>query len=236
MKKLNLKIVAIFVGLLLSLTSCFEIREELTLKTKESGSYKFALDMGQVIQMAKAFQQASDSAKDENSELDQNLDDIFEESDGKFAGIQNVPGISNFKDLTDGEKGVLAVSFDFANIEALNGAIKEMSKDSVGLKKVDMFTLKKGQLTRHPSPLFMVDGMISSILDDEDSETAGQLQMMKGLFSSGSYELNVTVPKKVKKFTNEAGNIQNTREFVMDIPLDKLFEHPEYLDYTLYYK
>lgn len=225
--------------LLFSLTGCFEISEEITLKKNGSGTYAFTLDMSQIVSMAKAFEEAAKDSTDTEEEKNTKGKDeeLFADSEEGLAELEAVAGITNVTQKADSEEGILSFSFDFRDIDALNAAFKAMSKNSEEGKalKTDVFAYKKGKLVRKPAENFMVDNIVSSAAEGAGGDDS-QSEMVKSMFKSGKYTLRIKVPRKVRKFDNEVGNIINENEVLMEVSLDQLMEHSEYIDYTLKYK
>lgn len=217
------------------LTSCFDISEEITLNKNDSGTYRFKLDMSQLIAMGEALKEATDSTEEKAPDQ---ADKLFEDSDGMLDGLKGVRGISGVTNLSDEDKGILEYQFDFKDVDALNQAFRAMSKKSKTPLEQDVFEHKRGKLTRLPAEGFIVDSILGNAQEqaegeEEDEATA---QMVMQMFSSGNYTLKIRVPRKVKAFDNERGEIRNKNEVYMQVALNEMMQHSEYLNYTLNYK
>ncbi|MGF1532330.1 MAG: hypothetical protein ACFCUI_01400 [Bernardetiaceae bacterium] len=212
------------------LTACFEIKEEIKLRKDGSGNYAFTLDMSQLVTMAEAFR--------EESEEDSPSNKLLEGTAGSFAKLEGIRGISNVQETTDEEAGVLSVSFDFRDMDALNEAFRKMSADSTGRAIADVMVAKKGTLTRRPTEGFMIDQMISGAAEGigEAGEDEATMQVIQGMFAMGNYSLRIEAPQKLMKFDHPKGSIEAGKAAMVKVSLDEMFAHPEYLTYTIHYK
>jgi len=130
MKKL-LSLVLILTTLLLS--SCFSVVEHIKINADGSGSVTTTINMGEMMGMLSMFM--PDSLKESFSELDEMMS-------GDMNAYQGMKGISNAKTYSD-EEYVYNISYDFADVEALNNVMALGSNDNTGLGKANTKFKKK---------------------------------------------------------------------------------------------
>ncbi|PSJ74137.1 hypothetical protein C7N43_25425 [Sphingobacteriales bacterium UPWRP_1] len=175
-------IVTLCLCFILVLSGCFNVTEEITLRKNGSGTSRVTVDMSSMMGMLSAF--IPDSLK-ESMDLDQ----LMSTDMGKFT---TVSGISNVRSERLGEYAY-AISYDFANMEALNKAQALNNETDTGFGKMaTRFTSKKGKLCRETNY--------------SSSEAAGEeehsLQDNKELFAmmgEPKYTVIYHLPSKIKK-------------------------------------
>jgi len=127
--------------LLIAFTGCITIEENYTFKKDGSGTMEYVVDMSQIGEMMKAFENMGDgkdkSKKDGLGELD--LKD-------EVAELKKVPGIKKVK-VNGKDKFVQKVSFRFADLNALNAALNVLMRDSTGVQHT-FFTWEGNTLVR----------------------------------------------------------------------------------------
>ncbi|MEM6297765.1 MAG: hypothetical protein AAF740_03650 [Bacteroidota bacterium] len=230
----KLRLIGISLTLMFSLSSCFDIKEEITINKNGSGTYAFELDMSEMITMLESMKNMTDSTATEEEEDDDLLKKMSDGTNEKLQALESINGISNVKDSSEPEKGIARYQFNFKDIESLNAAYQAMSKDSSDARTGIIFEGKKGKLVRNNVDGDMVYTMLSGFAKNQGGEGA-DMEAAAGMFSTGSYELRVTVPKSVKKFDNEEGEAFDD-QVRMSVSLDQMMLHNEYLDYSLEYK
>lgn len=171
--------------LTISFSSCFNFTEEITLKKNGSGSFKRTIDMSEMMSMLATFM--PDSLK-ETMDLGKNLD--VNEMKSKFIGMNGISNVQSFSD----KAGIVEVSFDFKNIDALNKAIATGGgSDMAALGETsDKYTFKKHCISR------------KSTLSGEGSSELGGFNIeenkeMLEMFNPPTYKLVYHLPANAKR-------------------------------------
>ena len=111
--------------LLIAFTGCITIEENYTFKKNGSGTMEYVVDMSQIGEMLKAFEDMGDGKGKEDKDAGLNQLDMKEQ----VSALKNVPGIKKVK-LNNKDKYVQRVSFAFADLNALNAALNVLMEDS----------------------------------------------------------------------------------------------------------
>ena len=138
MKKLRFIPAAIML-FALSLQSCFEIREILTINKDGSGSFSMIIDLSQVKSMLEGL------GGGEEGETASPFADMQEQFESTRASLEQIEGISNISFTSEMEGYVVRSSFDFASMEALNrgmGVVYEQDGESEGMTEYYKLTKK----------------------------------------------------------------------------------------------
>jgi hypothetical protein len=131
-----------FAFLLIGLSSCLEITEQVHMRANGSGQFTFTVDMQEakpLLEMARNF---SSEANPEaiKSDLSTGMDEAH-------TRLQKIKGITQ-PTLIKSEDGLLSgLTFEFANVESLNKAINAL-QNSKGEKQEDYFAWNGKQLHR----------------------------------------------------------------------------------------
>lgn len=107
-----------------SLTSCFEIREEVTVKPDGSGMITMTLDLSESKYNLATFMKAGEVQGEKipsQAEIEQQLNEVRQ-------ALQNLPGLSNIQQKRDFENFIFSFSGDFSHIKYLNEAINTFVK------------------------------------------------------------------------------------------------------------
>lgn len=137
---LRSRIVALFT-LLVLFTGCITIEENYTFKKDGSGTMEYVVDMSQIGEMMKAFEDMGDGGKKSDEEMGQL--DLKDE----VAALKGVPGIKKVK-VKAKDKFVQKLSFAFADVNALNAALNVLMEDTTGTNYT-FFTWEGNTLVRH---------------------------------------------------------------------------------------
>jgi hypothetical protein len=185
------------VTLTTTLSSCFEITEEVTVNKDGSGTYTSIMDatkLSEQMQMLAAF----DTTGEMVTKLKYSLDSTFTETYKKYATVK---GIS--KVVADTSKPyIYKVTMAFKDVDALNQAVNMDKKDD-GIK--NLYTWKKGQLTRKDFALN---------LDDMKMEDESQKEMAKSMLEGMKYTIIMTLPGNVKSCSNKEAKISDDKKKV----------------------
>ncbi len=169
----------------ISFSSC-SITEEVTFNKDYSGTYSLKLDMGQFITSMQAF--GNDTiAKSMNSNLS--------ELDQSASEFNEIEGISNAEVISDQQKYIYGIKFDFSDIEALN---RSKTKESGGISQLvggesepseeHVYFKRKGKKITYELPKSQSD----------DSEIPMEL------LSSSKYKIIFRAAGEIKKANNDA--------------------------------
>lgn len=225
----SLAIVAI---LAFSLTSCFDLKEEVTINSDGSGSFIQTIDMGNNPMMQMALNMQSDSAKNEDKGMNK-MDSTMQEAKAK---LSQVKGISNVKTASSTEGLKYTIMYDFADIDALNRAVNAGKEDKGGDVKMmqKTYSFKKGEFTKSNNfSMGSNDIDLSEIFGGEkgdeektDEEKQQIKQMMQMFFGSANYTYIVHVPTKVKSYSNKSNTSvsEDGKTLTMSIPFLELID------------
>ncbi|WP_338791220.1 hypothetical protein V9L05_01720 [Bernardetia sp. Wsw4-3y2] len=232
----SLAIVAI---LAISLTSCFDLKEEVTINKDGSGSFIQTIDLGNNPMIQMALNMQSDSAKSANKEMNK-MDSTLEETKAK---LSKVKGISNIKTAASTEGMKFTVMYDFEDVDALNRAINASKEEKEGEVKImqKQYSFKKGEFTRANSFSMGDNGMdMSEIMggkkDDDKEQTeeekAQMKQMMQMFFGGANYTYIVHVPNQVKSYSNKSNTTvsEDKKTLTMTIPFLDLMQEDKKVD------
>ncbi len=110
-------------ALLVLFTGCITIEENYTFKKDGSGTMEYVVDMSQIGEMMKAFEDMDKSGGKKDEQMGSL--DLKDEMDA----LKAIPGIKKVK-VNDKEKFVQKLSFRFADVTALNAALNVLMEDS----------------------------------------------------------------------------------------------------------
>lgn len=192
MRKLLFSIAIIFISL--SLTSCIDLVEEVTINKDLSGKYEMYLETsgfgGMMSQMGGI------------PEVPQ-----IQELDEKLRLLKAQPGISNIKKDLNAKQLKFNISFNFADEKALNNALYALAeiKPNMFLKK--FLKIKKSKVVRpNLSPYLerlLEEQNISEQLPSED------------MLNYVNYKFIVNTPKEVKSASGERAMVQSNKTTVI---------------------
>lgn len=164
-------------------SSCYEVREELTLKADGSGSYGFYIDMSQNASMLDGMKALSESVpdslkgeKDKGKNVVQAGNNLKMDEQAKL--IEEVEGITNAKDDSDDKAYIYGMRFDFKDLKSLNNAMEALSREKEDLKtKVfengfQIYEMKGRNLVRNWSDKFFVSKTLMTGMKDVMQEDA----------------------------------------------------------------
>ena len=213
----------IFASLLLLLTSCFEVREEIDLKKDGSGTYQIVLDMSKSKNMiAVAMKMA------ENDEKMQASGNPFSDVDSVFVkgaqSLNGMEGINNAKGSYDKQNYIFTTKFDFKNIDALNDALNEMNKRKNPELESFPVTFKfEKNIFERTSNFYMKDLTNFSEQTGGDEQKIAQVQ---AVLKTATYISVIRTPEgKIKKFSNEKAVLsEDKKELRLSANLSEITE------------
>lgn len=127
-------------ALLAVFTGCITIEENYTFKKDGSGTMEYVVDMSQIGEMMKAFEDMDKSGGKKDEEM--GTLDLKDEMDA----LKAIPGIKKVK-VNDKEKFVQKLTFAFADVNALNSALNVLMQDSTS-SNYTFFTWEGNTLVR----------------------------------------------------------------------------------------
>ncbi len=222
----------------LFLTSCFDLKEEVTINKDGSGSFIQTIDLGNNPMMQMALNMESDSSQNEEKRMNK-MDSTLAQTKEK---LSKVKGISNIKTASSTEGLKYTVMYDFANVDALNAALnaaKEKKEGEVQLMQ-KQYSFKKGEFTRINAFSMGNDKMdLSTIMggkEDGKEQTEGEKEQMKQMmtmfFNGANYTYIVHVPNQVKSYSNKENTTisEDKKTLTMTIPFLDLMEEEKKID------
>ena len=187
----------LLVATVLTMASCFEITEEVTVNKDGSGNYISTIDatkLSEQMQMLAAF----DTTGEMVPKLKYSLDSTFSETFKKYASIKGVSKV-----VIDSSKPyVYKVSLDYKDVSVLNEVV---NLDKKGEDRQNLYSWKKGQLSRKDFALN---------LDDMKMEDESQKEMAKSMLEGMKYTIIMNLPGKVKNSNNKEAIISSDKKTV----------------------
>lgn len=205
MKKI---IITLFTGLVLGLAGCFDIKDEIFLEEKGSGTFQSTIDMSgmkDMIGMIKTMM--PDSLKDKNLGSESEDMGISDSIMSMWKDLEKIKGISDIKREKKGDM-LFMISFRFSDIKALNAAMGSRSKNDTlvnAAPRGDFFTFSKGNFTCNDTSMAgLGDAMkgLNGSGNDSDS-SAMNLAMLKAFMGDMKYTHVYHLPGKVESFSNK---------------------------------
>lgn len=197
--------------LLLTLVSvgCLHITEEATFRNNGSGSYKMTLDMGEMKNMMDMFKNMKpDSAGNDMGMPDLGggnpMGSLSGELTGMSKNLKGLQGLTNVVEINDTVNFKFGYSFDFADVNALNRALKMVNKDKFENNAEEVFKFSGKSFERLGSGDLgqAIKGAMGEGEEGGD-EMAQGMEMAKMFFADMSYTQIYHFPdRKVKKSTN----------------------------------
>jgi hypothetical protein len=185
-----------FVLILLSLSSCFELREEIDIKPNGTGTYTMIVDMSKSKTLLDMFMKMNENGdKVSMAEIDSTF---LKGSDD----LNKIEGITNAQTINDKTNYVFGIKFDFKDVDALNDALNETNKrkypELENFPPIYKFEKKSLERTNY----FYMKGLT------DISEQAGgdpqKIEQMKTLLKTATFSYIIRSPEgKIKKYSND---------------------------------
>ena len=206
------KLIYTFVTTLaLALAGCFDIKDEIFLEEKGNGSFQTTMDMSGMKDMMNMLKTMMPDSLKENKEMDDmmNLEDSLMTI---WKDLDKIPGISQVKREKKADM-VVAISFRFADIKALNAAMASRDKKDSGVvkPKEDMFSFAKGEFTCNNGSMAGLNDAMKGLNDagnGSDSAAAG-MAMLKAFMGDMKYTHIYHFPRKVQSVSNKNAKISD---------------------------
>lgn len=163
--------------LFIAFTGCITIEENYTFKKDGSGTMEYVVDMSELGEMMKAFENMGDK---KDGKADDSMDGL--DLKDELAALKAVPGIKKVK-VNDKDKFVQKLTFAFADVTALNAALNLLLEDSTGGAHT-FFTWEGNTLVRTNNDHAKQIGMGMGKEDPADTTDMSQmLEAMKYKYS-----------------------------------------------------
>lgn len=221
----------LFFALLVQLTACFELREEIELQPNGSGKYYLLLDMSQSKSTIDLAMNMQKSKGDDNlKQLNFAIDSTFSKSVRRFNGMK---GITNAKDSVNKTDYIFGISFNFSDIASLNNAIIQLNEDRNG-SYTTIFDLAKNTFSR--SNQFYL-AYINENLQQNFTTNPEKVAQYKNLLQTAQYTYIVKVQGKIKKFSNDKAELDYTKKALrLSVPLTQALEGKAVLENEIKFK
>ena len=211
----NLLLVFLAFGAL-SLSSCLHIIEDVTFHKNGSGTYKMTLDMSEIkgmMEMMKGMGGDSTAAAAgmAGGLPDNSMSQMGEQLSSVAATIKGVQGISNVSEVNDTAAFKFGYAFDFADVNALNRALKIINKDKFESKTDEIYKFDGKNFERTADG--DIGAQMKKSLADNSGEEAENMDMMKTFFADMSYkQVYHFTDQKIKKNNNELGVLSDEEQ------------------------
>ncbi len=194
----------------MTLTGCLHIIEEVTFKDKGNGTYAMTLDMSEVKGMMEMLKTMSpDSTGTESGdEQDNSMAQMGQELSGVASTLKGIEGITNVVELNDTSSFKFGYSFDFADVAALNRALKIVNKDKYDSKVDEVFKFTGKNFERLPAGDMGAE--IKKAMAEGQEGGDESMDMMKTMFADMSYKQIYHFPdREIKKTSNELAELSD---------------------------
>jgi hypothetical protein len=173
-------IFALLLGVI-SLSSCINIFEDLTIKKDGSGHYRMKIDMAKVKEMMAMIKAMTPDTAAVGGEADQ-MGQIGTAFVAMADLVKNMRGISNVSAINDTADYFFGYEFDFVDVDALNRAVKKIASESAGdagkSTPDEIFKYKKGKFERINFGGGMMDEIQKSLGGGGDGSEMDQAKVM----------------------------------------------------------
>ncbi len=215
-------------GLSVVMTSCFNVYETFWFNPNGSGSMEMQMDVSQMVDLMGGFAEGIDSAGGSD------MNDMFTDM-GNFDALIALQsqGISNVVSLNDSNTKIIGYRFDFANVDALNRALRVVKNDIDGTSgpegdaaakdwvffEYDGKTMKRTLPSREPAP-------------KETGEDEMGADMAKNMFKDAEYVVTYFFNEKsIRQCKSPGAEISDDKVSVkMNVDLAKMVESGEGLN------
>lgn len=199
----------LFACLLIGLSSCLEITEQVHLRDNGSGRFTFTVDMSEAKPLLEMAERFSDNTnpKEVKSDLKTGMEDAH-------ARLQSVKGI-HYPALIKSENGLLSgITFEFDNVEALNQAMNVLQKNDKQAQE-QYFGWNGKQLHR-----FNTLKIENQIKDEAPNDLAGidltiNGKSMKDMMKSMVYRTEYTFDKPIQGISNSNAALSSDKKKVI---------------------
>jgi hypothetical protein len=195
------KFLLLTLGTLL-LSGCFEVIEEVTYKSTESGTYLMTVNCSKSRTRLNALMKL-DTFMGVNIPSTYEVSDYFRKA---HAAVSKVPGISKSDYTTDYQNYIFTFTFTFDKTETMNKAINAAAQSVTqksALPYYNVFAFKQNTFQRHKTP--------NDSLAKIAKVRKGQLQLISGARATSIYRFT----QPVAKTSNSKAILSKDRKAVM---------------------
>lgn len=207
MKKFLIIICSLIV---LALSGCFDIREEIYLEKNGSGTYSTTIDMSKLKDMLNMIKMMMpDSLKDSTANFDK-LNEL-DSMQNMWQGLESLKGITEVKREKKGDM-VFNVRFRFADINALNLAMTKRNRnDTQQIIKGDFYSFKPGEFSCNDTSMGGLGQLTQGMNPGGESNDslAASLDMMKAFLGDMKYTTIYHFPGKITAYTNKEAKLSD---------------------------
>lgn len=164
---------------LITLQSCIELTEEVTVNKDRSGSLAFSLKIKNSGSLMGLINQFADVSY---------TDDFDDEVNEVVNQLKQQPGISNVKFSKENTGNMLNLSFDFADDKSLNKALYALAGEKKTFFKPSVYKVKSHKFSRRNLTEWAKD-----LIDEEQEKIPDEL-----IFSFINVKTKVNTPEPVK--------------------------------------
>ncbi|MBX2972165.1 MAG: hypothetical protein KF797_03595 [Flavobacteriales bacterium] len=184
--------------LLIAFTGCITIEENYTFKKDGSGTMEYVVDMSQIGEMMKAFENMGDGKGKGKKSGGMDQLDLKDE----VSALKRIPGIKKVK-VNDKNEFVQKVSFAFADVNALNAALNVLLKDTTGVQHT-FFAWEGNTLVRRSN------GHARDIGMGMGKEDPGDTTDMTEFLSAMKYKYSFTFAEPIANTATAEGMAQES--------------------------
>ncbi|RKE89536.1 hypothetical protein [Epilithonimonas arachidiradicis] len=185
----------------LSLTSCFDIIDKISLKADGSGEYSVILNASKSktrLQSISKMETINGKKVPKKSEIDKKLNDAS-------AIFKTVSGISNVKTSFDAENYIIKLSCNFKKIENINAGLELLKSKNVIGKMIPTQLYKNNS-----SEKILVRNKISSFKTEYDKMSSAD----KEVFTNATYTSILQFENLIKSQTNSEYKISPNKKAI----------------------
>ncbi len=182
--------------LALFFTGCLTIEENYTFKKNGSGTLEYVVDMSELGELLKAFEEMGDNG--EGAGAQEQIGTLSMEDE--VEALKRVPGISAVK-LNNKKQWVQRVQLRFKDVTALNAALNVLMPDSTG-KPHEFFRWEGSTLVRTNNRHAYELG--AGMAQAEDPSEEGEDMDMSALLGSMKYKFSFKFAQDISETTTAA--------------------------------
>ncbi len=198
-----------------TLSGCLHILEEVTVKNNGSGTYTMTLDMSEMKSMMDMFKGMSDDSLAEESTdeapamEDSGMGEMGSQLSAVAASLKDISGLTNVTEINDTAAFKFGYAFDFADVAALNKAMRIINKEKYDSKVDEVFRFSGKNFERLASG-DLGEEIKKALAEGEAQDEEGSMDMVKTFFSDMTYKQVYHFPDyRVKKSSNDLSEISN---------------------------
>lgn len=208
----NLFLAILAVGTL-TLSGCLHILEEVTVKKDGSGSYSMTLDMSEMKSMMEMFKGMAEDSLGEASGAEAQESNGMSEMGTQLSAVaqslKDINGITNVAEINDTTAFKFGYAFDFADVSALNKAMKVINKEKYDSKVDEVFKFNGKNFERLATG-DLGEEIKKALSENEAEDEEGSMEMVKTFFSDMTYKQVYNFPdRKVKKSSNDLSEVSS---------------------------